>query len=225
MIKNITRISAVGVLSVSIMILGGCTKDGAEQKKDAVSQEAITVEGESQDEQLFKGGIQGLLAMGKPQKCEWKSDDENGVTYIDGKRMRADMLNTAVADSKESAMSMINDGTWMYSWDTITKRGQKFKIADMERMQKRFEGMDENVTEPTQKYFTQNALATEHSFMCNKWRVDEKLFMPPIDVVFEDMSVMFEQSQEALKGLSSQCDSLPEAQRSACVDAMKRFAQ
>ena len=222
----ILRLSAAGIMSVGLLVLGGCAAKDTQGPTVPATPSAPQTSQATPENTSFTGGVKQLLAMGKPQRCEWHSGDERGVVYLDGQRVRTEARDVLVAEGVKGDMVMVSDGTWMYTWNTATKKGQKFKMEDMERMQERFGGAQDMMEEQESEMpAPQDYMTQEHTYTCTKWRVDEQKFAVPKDVTFEDMSAMLEQARKAMQGMASQCDSLPEAQRAACADAMAKFAQ
>ncbi len=211
-----------------IVVISGCGKQ-ATSISDNVQQDmrAVVEKKVSDTKGVFRGSIAGLLAMGKAQKCEWNDDGGSGTFYTDGKRIRSDAVSNY--DGERFEVSMINDGEWMYTWNSMQNKGQKFKLSDMEKMQEQFENAGMMADEEDGNQKVDNNLVDmdkEFSLSCEKWHVDTKKFEPPANVVFEDMSAALKQMQEAMpriqENMQEQCNRLPAQYRSECLKSMQQ---
>ncbi len=220
-IGKIVTTSIAGLAIVTV--LSGCAQKGVESNAHTtVTQEASTTVTPASEVKSFTGTMRDLLAMGRPQTCEWNDKTSHGVTYMDGKHMRVDAIS--VDDGVSHTVSTINDGTWMYTWDTATKRGQKMSVATMERLAQKGAAEAQKMTENAPKKEerdVEDVLAMEGNYTCKRWSVDASLFTPPSDVVFEDMGAMLKKAREQAQG---QCAQLPAAQRAMCEEAVGNMA-
>ena len=170
-----------------------------------------------------KTSIKNLLTRGKALKCTFEkdADDESeggqmkGVTYIANGKVRNDIkITTGVNGETMEMHSIVNDG-WVYSWPIGEgNRGMKIKAVENE---------DNNQDYPSEMANIQN----EFAYQCSRWSlVDNKKFVPPADVDFQDYSNMMEgfrdNTENANTENSSQnacqtCDNMPnETLRNEC---------
>jgi hypothetical protein len=89
---------------------------------------------------------------------------------------------------------MINDGEWMYTW--TGKKGTKMNIKRMEKMDNDFEELD--IEENTSEWedVIDEWEEDDVDYDCNEQKIDKDLFIPPSDVVFEDMGAMMDASMK-----------------------------
>lgn len=138
------------------------------------------------------------MDMSAPQKCTWTENGEvMSVMYVDAGRMRTD--STAQEEGMNIAASMINDGEWIYSWDDDTKMGTKFKNEELEddmadESEMEVEYTQEDAVDEAGDLLEQMK-DMNYKFSCEKWSVDESVFIPPTDVQFTDMNAMMKQME------------------------------
>jgi len=235
--KKYIRLS---VLVIGIMIVGGfgCANNNAD---DNARGEKATQKPPTTSQKDVKNGMTGPFG-GRKQKCTYKnSDGEEGTIYTDGKRVYAEVRNAPVPGETGENVNMINDGSVMYTWDIATKKGQKISLADMKDLQKR---ADDFLPSDMQEYLQHNDAGDESAdvpdndqkLSCEKWHVDERVFVPPTDVTFVDMNAMMQQAQKEMQQAQKEmqqaqknaagemkdaCKGLTGKEKSACDNAMK----
>lgn len=199
--KNLPVI--IGIILLLVLIGGGVMfmNRNASQSPQVPAQQA----GGTEETTSAGGALQSLkdlMTAGKSQTCTFESGDAStgkstGTVYIAGNKVRADFSTTGT-DGQNYAGSMINDGTYMYNWDSATKQGMK--IAITEEMQKTTEEI---------KNDNQNAYLNpdeKGTYNCQGWGTDSSKFAPPADVTFTDYSAMMKNIQDQTAGMKqTQC--------------------
>ncbi len=137
------------------------------------------------------------------QKCVLKENDKVVSTvYMNGERMRADGDGSIFDDtSSGGASSMINDGEWVYMWDHAEKKGMKMKIEKehMDEVANEEDEIDEYSEGDVERLIADND-DRDLDYACEKWKVDEKMFIPPTDVEFTDMQEMMDNMVKEMSG-------------------------
>lgn len=110
----------------------------------------------------------------------------------------------------------ISDGTWMYSWNDVSKdQAVKFKIDEMQNPE--FKNQADNSGA--------NNYEDQMDYKCYPWSPSSASFVPPADINFKDFSAMMNQLQQQTQGLNNlpggnsamcaQCDKITETQAKA----------
>ncbi|PID52005.1 MAG: hypothetical protein CR972_04405 [Candidatus Moraniibacteriota bacterium] len=189
----------IGVF-VMMLTLSACdkTQDTSEKKDNNTTTEQVAKKEE-------KGMVKKMAEkMAGGQKCVIK---ENGkvisTMYMDGDRMRADGDASLMGEGKTGEMaSTLSDGEWMYMWSHAEKQGMKVKIEEDETYEDDVD-IEEDVEEYDESTIQEMIEEKEDmnlDYSCEKWKVDEKMFIPPADVEFVDMAVMMKGVADEMMG-------------------------
>lgn len=184
---------------VALFIIAGlsaCKPPAQEGVQADVQTDEVAVDtSQEKEDGIFSGSIKDLIGLDVSQKCTMTENGKVvGVIYVDGERVRMDG-----SDGQAGMSSMINDGEWIYMWDTATKSGMKMKNEDTEEMVAESEGevevdVDEEMT-------PEGIGEAVYDYSCGKWKVDESVFVPPTDVEFQDMDAMLKQMEVQMEGM------------------------
>ena len=205
---------------VCVISLFGCTNKETIQIEDKPNQEQ-TVDGD----ESFNGSLKELMGMGKKVECSWQTNDEEGnasegKVYVDGNRSKSEIR---VKGEEEMVIMSLTDGKMGYMWNDINRTGSKYDIAEMEKMGQEMERDIPEETAETDNIDTN--WEEKMNYVCKPWKVDEAVFAIPTDIVFADLGAQLKQSQEMMEGmkesLAGVCDSLPEPQKSQCLESME----
>jgi len=132
--------------------------------------------------------IDDLLKEGKPSHCivniKGEQDGGSGTfseeIFIDKNRMFLELKYDS--DSNKGNFYTIDDGEFIYTWNSITKTGMKMPRGDEEDYEQ-YDDLDEDdmsVSSPD--------LKSTLSLKCERWTVDNRKFIPPSDISFTDFS-------------------------------------
>jgi len=127
--------------------------------------------------------INELLTMNKPMKCSWKESttgdkDVNNIIYINGKKFYQDVTMGDLGHS-----FTIYDGDYLYIWSDFNNVASKMKNTEAKTNLKTGQaggGMEQ-----------------KKDFICEKWTVDNSVFIPPKDKDFKDVT---EEMNQAVEG-------------------------
>ena len=201
---------SIGVF-VMMLTLSACGSETAEQNAS---------QGSGSEKQAEKDGgmVENMMEkMAGAQKCVLKEEGKVVSTvYMDGERMRADGDASVIGDGEPGDIATtLSDGEWMYMWSHAEKQGMKMKIEEEEMMAEEDMMMEEDDKmgdfdeDSIQELIDENA-EKDLDYSCEKWRVDEKLFIPPTDVEFVDMAVMMEGFMDGMMGSEDMPMELPD---------------
>lgn len=135
----------------------------------------------------YKGSIEDLINEGKSVRCVLQANEEAGIpagtTYVSGKNARSDYDQKGENNAK-IASHFITDGTWMYSWNDVSKeQAVKFKIAEMQNEQFKNQADSQGAGD----------YADKMDYQCYSWSVDKSYFTPPAGINFQDMTELMKQ--------------------------------
>ncbi len=160
----------------------------------------------SSDEAMSKGSIKSLLGQGKNVNCTINypgTQGQDGTVYVSGNKMRGDF--SMVVDEKTTDSHMINDGTFVYTWSSMSSQGTKMKVEAVE------EAAEKAGTEQKQNV----DLDAEVDYKCTPWSVETAMFVPPTNIEFIDFSETMKQIPK------SACDQITDPEtKAACQKAM-----
>ena len=142
------------------------------------------------------GSLATLMTLGQTFTCEYRfSDNEgnagSGTGYFDGERLRVDSSMTT--DGERFNSSMINDGTFIYTWTT---GGTEQFAMKMRVPEDTGEPMD--YTGPEEDSRSHVDMDQEVEYDCDRWRVDPSVFVPPTNVDFMDMEAMMNEMMQGM---------------------------
>ncbi len=214
-----TKYGSILILLVCSVILVGCTK----QNQPVNDQNQV----QSQEETVV-GSLKDLLGMGKKLECSWEYVDEEGqskmtgVLWTDGVRSRT-QTSTETA-GQVYAMNFVTDGVNGYMWEEGKPQGFKYALNEMETEPEAVE--EEEVEEEGDQNlkYVDKSMFENYNYQCKGWMVDEAKFSVPTEVEFVDMMAQVQQMQESMEqvqdSLAGVCNSLPEPQKSQCLESM-----
>ena len=143
----------------------------------------------SSDESIQKNtdrlsSLQELIDSGVSPACSFNSlsdsSDTNGAVLVAGGKMRGDFVSTIKSDSGGTVMKshMIMDSTHVYIWsDGPTSVGVQMSLSAMKS------GSYPEGSGPFD-------LNRKLKYQCTPANINESPFMPPLEVSFQDMSVI-----------------------------------
>ena len=135
------------------------------------------------------GTMNDLLARGNNLECQITTIDNSvtneGTFFVADQKIRGDFLTDSPDLTGTAVSSMIIDTDTMYLWTEID--GESYGIKS--RLQAMTES-DIQTQEPVE-------LDERVKYSCKSWeRVDQSVFIPPSDVMFQDMSQMMQEGME-----------------------------
>lgn len=169
---------ALMMILVAGLILGGCgTQTGGSQSGSSPTTKT------SKKEKMSLGS---LLKGGANQECRYTSAEDKTQVLIQtsGKKFYQEAVTSG---EQPSTMYAISDGEWIYTWNTAQpKNGIKMNMVELEK---------QSTPAPTSSLVkVQNQeidLNSEVELDCKPWTVDANKFLPPKDITFQDLSVLF----------------------------------
>jgi hypothetical protein len=175
---------------------------------------AVVVKQKTEPETL-SGSIVDFLGKGKNVKCTWDSPKQGkGVMYISGKKFYSEGKLTGPKVNKTTTTFLLNDGEWMYVWNSDSTTGTKMNVL---KMQKQAEATKsgEKIVEPGKIDYSKfsKELLAENNFNCNTWVNFGGVFDLPKNIEFKDITVDLEKLQQTTEKISG---TLEEMKKSAC---------
>lgn len=134
------------------------------------------------------GTMNDLVARGEDLECQINSvDDEtviNGSYFIADQKIRGDFLVQAPDLEGEVLSSLIIDGDTMYSWTDF--------MGEMHGITMQLDNTEDGYDEMGSVDLDERV-----KYNCKPWKnVDQSIFNPPSDVMFQDLSGMMDATME-----------------------------
>jgi hypothetical protein len=197
MMKKITTLTIATFAVIALSACGSDVEQAQETIKEEVQQQVQEkVQEKAQEvkenaEGIVKGTVKDLMAMGQKQKCTWETPEAKGVVYLDGNKMRTDVTMLKVEGDMPDGMEVntIDDGEWIYTWNNKTNAGTKFKSEAIdETNEEMMEEMDDMPIDTPEEMMEEKTI----EYKCVKWTGNGKMFTPPANIEFKDMTVMMQ---------------------------------
>ena len=214
MMKKI-KYSSAFILLICSVVLVSCTK------QDQQVQEQNQIQNQ---EETVVGSLKDLLGMGKKFECTWEYIDEenqskmSGVLWTDGTRSRTQ--TSTETNGQIYAMNFVTDATDGYMWEEGKTQGFKYALNEMKSEP---EAVEEDGGQNLE--YVDKSMFENYNYQCKGWVVDETKFSVPAEVEFVDMMAQVQQIQQNMnqvqEGLEGVCNSLPEPQKSQCLESMR----
>jgi len=189
---------AIVLLMATIVLISGCSNS--------------TSSVDSKDSS-FTGSFNELLLKSKPITCTWEINSgevsSKGIIYVyNNKFFSSVTTNTITANS-------INDGTYLYIWNSLQEAGSKIKLEDVTNLSKSSSNIPEGSAQLTN-------LDTLYNYKCSPWTPINNKFIPPTTINFQDLSGVLKSLDSIAKkieteGINSEntcsiCSSMPSAE-------------
>lgn len=163
--------------------------------------------------------LSSLLALGTNQMCTFAyTDPDSGTTsgtvYFANGKMSGN-FNVETLDGQTFDGSTINDGSYIYSWSSLSNQGTKIPVD--------FDDGSEVENEPDKpsNYIDDNK---QVDYSCSPWGVDQSMFTAPANITFTDISAQMDIINKTTNDLQEQkcaaCDNLTGEQLQACKQAL-----
>ncbi len=198
--KTFVVVSAILLLSIAVIIAVFFNKNQVNQDADLQTEPVEQAELEEQiaeiqepeemamdaqenavDETLL---FSDLIAQREGSYlCQIDNEDGYYIYYFDEQRTA---IEVKIPDSHTKT---IVDEEFTYTWDVDEKVGTK--VANEEKMTE----MPEEDLLPAED----TAAFDPANFICEPWAVDEAVFTPPSDVMFQDLSQLQEQTMDIVQ--------------------------
>lgn len=208
----------LAVVAVLILLgVGGYFVLGSKKdSSNSSTQESSSSTEVASTKKSLNTSLDELAKLGENMQCSFTHTDQStgsvssGTVYVAGAKMRGE-FRVQDATSGEIKSSMINDGTYAYTWIDSEKQGSKFKIPATGESTTAETGDSAQTNEPVNT-------DQSYEFNCDKWSVDESFFTPPADVEFTDLTAQQQQLQQSAQ-------SNMELQRQTCEQITDPGAQ
>jgi hypothetical protein len=228
------KIFVLALLVFALSLTTGCFNQQASSPQQNTQQEQTQNAPVSSDDQAaqtnepkeesFLGSLKDLMNSGVAKKCTWTSGNSkniNGTLWISGKKFSQEVNITddsvnAEDKLKNYQMSMISDGTWAYTWNTIMPgKGNKMNLAELEKTAPKDTANSDKVD-----------LEKKTDYKCLPWVVDEAKFALPADITFTDTTEDIKDMQSGATTTNTSacdiCDRLPDAgAKATCKKSLK----
>lgn len=199
--KTFVIVSAILLLSIAVIIAVFFNKNQANKDMDRATDQMVEIQQEEMTTDGQQNEVEGtllfadLIAQRKGSYlCQIKNEEDSYTYYFDNERMAIEVM------VENSHMMTIIDEEFTYNWEVGEKVGTKFSNRDNfveDDLDQASDVFDEEMMEESPE---ENLLPAEDigpfdpaNFVCEPWVVEESVFTPPADVMFQDLSQIQEQ--------------------------------
>jgi len=203
--KTFVLVSAILLLSIAVIIAVFFRKNQANQDVSQQTDQELEVQdqGETtsdiqQDEEDNALLFSDLIANRQGSyQCQIENEEDFYIYYFDDERLAIDVK------VPNSHTKTIVDKEFTYSWDVDEKIGTKFANQE-DMLEDNLNQEDEVADEEIMNELPEEDLLPAEdigpfdpaNFVCQVWEVDESVFTPPADVMFQDLSQIQEQMMD-----------------------------
>lgn len=220
---------------MAVLFFSGCGGKKTTSEQSGAG-EKPAVQQQEKKEGLFQGSLKDLMGRGTSQVCTWSFEDNeagasSGKLYISGNKFYQEFKTTGGPEGQALESYVINDGEWIYQWNSITQTGTKIKIEDMEKMeQNQLENPETGTGEKAEVVDWDKRM----EYDCESWVADDSKFKVPEDKEFTDLNSMLETMQKGVQEMGQQgarmetmdpcqiCESLPAEAKGECLKSCQQ---
>lgn len=215
----------IPLIALILLLAGGSyyyfvqTPKNVQQRQAAMAESAASPTPSTQPEASGSTlmSLKELMAGGS-QTCTYTSviadvGTTTGTVYVNGGKMRSDF--TISGDDKATIDgSVISDGAYLYTWNSMVSQGMKIAITDQ---MKASATSSAAAGKPTGVDLDQKI-----DYQCQPWIADSGKFVPPATITFSEFKLPATGSATQSKSsLCSTCANLEGEQKTACLTALK----
>ncbi len=215
----IAGVVAVGAVGAAVFLGQSDTESSATGNTDTNSYQ--------ENNEKLTGTFKDIILSGKSYSCSFSKKDaqggeSSGQVFVAKENMLRGEYHMVDLDGNAIDVEIIQDGEFNYMWgdSPMGYMAIKTKIKETDTTKNK-EG---NFIESDEEY----------DFDCSRWRVDEKMFVPPSDVTFSefitpdyDIPKNLLNAQNGGAGtndICKSCDTAPdEASKAQCLQALSTF--
>lgn len=126
----------------------------------------------------FSGTLQQAMKLGVPMKCEWRQNEDKGISYVKGKNTYVEMT------IKGKISYFIQKDGCMWVWGQEQPQGTKI-CADKKEV-------EEPVLPETTSDFKAKGINLDVEYKCTPSLVGDEKFNPPAEINFIDLQQMMQ---------------------------------
>lgn len=141
--------------------------------------------------------LKNALTLGKSYKCTYADEKGQSTVLVKDKKMSVKWVSND--DKALDNGGMVNDGEWIYTWGGQENKGMKYKVESLNQNQADNPELD-YMKDPG-KWAAE--VENKYQVKCDPVLLTDNDFSPPQNIVFEDLSAMFEKMQDVQKNLPS----------------------
>lgn len=187
----------------------------------------LTVQKNDNSGGIFSGSLKDLMTKGEDAQCTWSSGSDvaksSGTVYVNGNKFYQE-FSTTQGELGEIKSYILNDGEWVYQWNSMSKMGTKMQASEVKKMAddaQKNSPIDMDI-KPNEEGRRNIDLNNKVDYNCQKWNVDASKFVLPSDIQFNDLSQMLNNMPKAIDGqtkidVCQMCDKLPAEGKAACL--------
>ncbi|HSX18595.1 MAG TPA: hypothetical protein VLE91_00510 [Candidatus Saccharimonadales bacterium] len=174
----------VGLIAGAVVVVAiiGAVAFTQMHKKSSQGEGAMSASPQSQAS-MTSASLKDIFTSGKNTTCKFSYPDNSmsGTVYVSGGKVRNEF--TTNTNGKVTDGTVIYDGTYAYYWSSSSPQAMKFKISNIEDLQKQAQSNAQAMD-----------MSKQANFDCSSWSVDNSKFVPPTNVTFTDLSEMMQKA-------------------------------
>jgi PBP1b-binding outer membrane lipoprotein LpoB len=178
------------------LFLSGCNALKSETPADTTAEVTPSAAPGNFDGQQLMKAFEG----GEALSCTMTNTAEGGqITFITKNKKHRSSTNTP--ESPGTVSHMINDGEYMYLWNSDQTTGFKSRIpteAELKASQAKLETVREQAPDFTDATVRQEYANQGYSMNCVPTEVADSEFVPPTNIQFQDMSALMQKTLDSM---------------------------
>jgi len=202
--KTFVVVSAVLLLAIAVIIAVFFNKNQANKDMDQQAEQSTEIQEEGEMAMdVQQNDAEGTLLFSDliaqregSYRCQIENEDGYYIYYFDNQRMAIEVK------IPNSHTKTIVDEEFTYTWNVDEKVGTK--VANEEDMVENDLDQEEVIDEEMMEEMPEEDLLPAEdigpfdpaNFVCEPWAVEESVFTPPSDVMFQDLSLLQEQMMD-----------------------------
>lgn len=202
--KTFVVVSAVLLLAIAVIIAVFFNKNQANKDMDQQAEQSTEIQEEGEMAMdVQQNDVEGTLLFSDliaqregSYRCQIENEDGYYIYYFDNQRMAIEVK------IPNSHTKTIVDEEFTYTWNVDEKVGTK--VANEEDMVENDLDQEEVIDEEMMEEMPEEDLLPAEdigpfdpaNFVCEPWAVEESVFTPPSDVMFQDLSLLQEQMMD-----------------------------
>jgi len=210
-------------LAVTTLLFSACINKSQDTSQETPEQGSVQEISQNENaDGSQSGSFADFLGMNKNQKCTWDGGQDGSSTlYTDGTRGKMEIVGQM--DDKNTTSYMVNDGEWVYTWNSGSTTGMKMNPEEMD--DEYMEDYEEDeMYEEMDDEDSHDLSNQEFKLNCEDWKVDASMFTPPANIEFTDLSAMMNNFkndlQEGTPDMTAFCDMLSGEDKDECLEGM-----
>lgn len=175
-----------GIALVIILALGGfmlSSKDAAAPMTSTQSSVSPVTQTSAAPTPKELTSLRDLLASNTAQKCIFSDGPTNGITYVNGGKVRSDFTTILDGEQESGHIVVRDDASYFWMDNATTGFKTEIKAANATNQQTQVAGSSS---------LQQTDVDKKGNYTCGVWVADESVFVLPTNVTFNDLNKLLQ---------------------------------